>query len=80
VASTVSDRRYQQQLGVIDPPAQTGYTFEIARRYASRAQAEAFQAMLDRLQALNLIAWTRGPATISITVASDASRVIADGL
>jgi transglycosylase-like protein with SLT domain len=80
VASTVSDRRYQQQLGVIDPPAQTGYTFEIARRYASRAQAAAFQAMLDRLQALNLIAWTRGPATISVTVASDASRVIADGL
>jgi hypothetical protein len=80
VASTVSDRRYQQQLGVIDPPAQTGYTFEIARRYVSRAQAEAFQSMLDRLQALNLIAWARGPATISITVASDASQVIADGL
>jgi hypothetical protein len=80
VASTVSDRRYQQQLGVIDPPAQTGYTFEIARRYVSGAQAEAFQAVLDRLQALNLIAWARGPATISITVASDASQVIADGL
>jgi hypothetical protein len=80
VASTVSDRRYQQQLGVIDPPAQTGYTFEIARRYLSRLQANAFQAVLDRLQALNLIAWTRGPATISITVASDASQLIADGL
>jgi hypothetical protein len=36
--------------------------------------------MLDRLQALNLIAWSRGQATISITVASDASRLIADGL
>jgi hypothetical protein len=80
VASTVSDRRYQQQLGVIDPPAQTGYTFEIARRYVSGRQAQAFQSMLDRLQALNLISWTRGPATISITVASDASRVIADGV
>jgi hypothetical protein len=80
VTSTVSDRRYQQQLGVIDPPAQTGYAFEIARRYGNHVQASAFQAMLDRLQALNLIAWTRGPATISITVASDASRLIADGL
>ena len=65
---------------MIDPPAQTGYTFEIARRYLSRLQANAFQAVLDRLQALNLIAWTRGPATISITVASDASQLIADGL
>lgn len=80
VLSTVSDRRYQQRLGVIDPPAQTGYTFQIARRYVSRAQADAFQAMLDRLQVLNLIAWSRGQTTISITVASDASRLIADGL
>jgi hypothetical protein len=80
VASTVSDQRYQQRLGVIDPPAQTGYTFQIARRYLSHVQANAFQAVLDRLQALNLIAWTRGPATISITAASDASQVIADGL
>jgi hypothetical protein len=80
LASTVSDRQYQQRLGVIDPPAQTGYTFEIERRYVSHPQAEAFQAMLDRLEALNLIAWSRGPATISVTVASDASKLIADGL
>ena len=57
----------------------TGYSFQIERRYASRAQADAFQAMLDRLQALNLIAWVRNPATIEITVASDASNVLVDG-
>ena len=37
----------------------TGFAFDIRRRYASGAQAEAFQYMLDRLQALNLIAWAR---------------------
>jgi hypothetical protein len=77
VASTVSDARYQQQLGVIDPPATTGFSFQIARRYASEAQARAFQAMLDQLQALNLIAWAREPVTIEITVASDAAQALA---
>ena len=57
----------------------TGYSFQIARNYSSRAQADAFQALLDRLQALNLIAWVRGAATIEVTVASDASRVIVNG-
>jgi len=45
----------------------TGFAFDIRRRYRSGAQAEAFQFMLDRLQALNLIAWTRDPDTIHIT-------------
>jgi hypothetical protein len=35
--------------------------------------------MLDRLQALNVISWQRYPATIEVTVASDASRVIVNG-
>ncbi len=59
--------------------AAAGWTFTIARRYASHAQALAFQAMLDRLQALNLIAWQRYPSVIEITVASDAARVIVNG-
>jgi hypothetical protein len=46
---------------------------------ATHTQAAAFQALLDRLQALNLIARLRGDSTIEITVASDAPRVIADG-
>jgi hypothetical protein len=79
VSSTVTDARYQRLLGVPDPPATAGWSFTIARRYVNRRQAEAFQAMLDRLQALNLIGWQRYPSEIEVTVASDASRVIADG-
>ena len=80
VSSTVTDGRYLQQGGAGAPDSATGYSFEVARRYSSRAQAAAFQAMLDRLQALNLIAWSRQPDTIDVTVASDASRVIVGGV
>jgi hypothetical protein len=79
VSSAVTDRRYQRLLGVTDPPATAGWSFTIARRYSRHAQAEAFQAMLDRLQALNLVAWQRYPSDIEVTVASDASRVISGG-
>jgi hypothetical protein len=79
VTSTVADRRYQQRLGENDPPAAAGWSFTIARRYVSRAQAAAFQAILDRLQTLNLIAWQRYPDEIEVTVASDAGRAIAGG-
>ena len=54
-------------------------SFMIARRYVREAQAIAFQSMLDRLQALNLIAWERYPTEIEVTVASDAGRAIVDG-
>ena len=80
VTGTVADQRYQQLVGSNDPPVAAGWTFTIARRYSSAAQAEAFQAMLDRLQALNLIAWQRYPDEIEVTVASDAGRAIAGGL
>lgn len=79
MASTVSDRRYQQRLAMDDPAGASGYSFQIARRYASRRQTTAFQAMLDRLQALNVIAWSRSLGTITVTVASDASHVIVNG-
>jgi soluble lytic murein transglycosylase-like protein len=79
VTSAVNDERYQQQLGVSDPPAAAGWSFTIARQYANRAQAVAFQAMLDRLQALNLIAWERFPSVIEITAASDASNALVHG-
>ncbi len=79
VTNTVADAKYENLLGFDDPPALTGYTFQIARRYATHAQAEAFQAMLDRLQSLNLIAWIRGTSTIEITVAADADKVITAG-
>jgi len=79
VTSTVVDRRYQRLIGSDDPPAADGWSFTIARHYVSRAQAYAFQAMLDRLQALNLIAWQRYPDVIEITVAGDAGRASAGG-
>ena len=80
--SRASDgRRYQQELGIDDPQARTGYSFQIERRYVpvNRRQAAAFQAMLDRLQSLNLIAWSRSLTTIRVVVASDASNVTVKG-
>jgi Transglycosylase SLT domain len=72
IQSTVTDERLQSQVGVSDPPANTGWAFSVQRKYVSPAQAVAFQAILDRLQSLNLIAWAREPDVIRITVASDA--------
>jgi Transglycosylase SLT domain len=74
VFSTVSDVQYERQAGVDFPAALNGYSFQISRRYANGAQAGAFQAVLDRLQALNLIAWAREPTVIDVTVASDAGN------
>ena len=79
VSGTVTDAQYQHLVGVSDPPAAAGWSFTIARRYVREAQAEAFQAMLDRLQSLNLIAWQRFPDEIEITVASDAGSAIVNG-
>ena len=72
IQSTVTDERLANQAGISDPPAETGWAFSVERRYVSPAQAVAFQAILDRLQSLNLIAWAREPDVIRITVASDA--------
>lgn len=79
VSSTVEDGHYQQVLGVTDPPGAAGWSFTIERTYSSGAQAGAFQAVLDRLQSLNLIAWERFAEVIEVTVASDAAGVIAHG-
>lgn len=79
VAGAVTDKRYAGLLADAPPLSSTGWSFELARRYASHAQAEALQALLDRLQALDLIAWTRTPETIDVTVASDAARAIVNG-
>ena len=46
----------------------TGYAFDIARHYASGAQAQTFQFVLDRLTALGVIAWARELAVIHVTV------------
>ena len=51
----------------------TGWSFDIQRKYTSDAQARAFQAVLDRLQSLNLIAYIYEPDAMHITVAKDAA-------
>jgi hypothetical protein len=79
VVGTVTDKRYAAAIGGAPVLSSAGWTFQIERNYTSHAQAEAFQAILDRLQALNLIAWTRSIGTIDVTVASDASKVIVNG-
>ena len=50
----------------------SGYSFGIARRYGSHAEAEAVQFMLDRLTAMNLVAWSRAGRVLEITAAADA--------
>ena len=57
----------------------TGYAFDIARKYESGRQSRAFQFLLDRLTALDLIAWVREPGAIHITVAGDADRLLRPG-
>jgi hypothetical protein len=77
VTSTVRDREYQRVLAATDQEATTayslhttGFAFDIARNYRSRAQALAFQFVLDRLTARGMIAWVREPGAIHVTVAS----------
>jgi hypothetical protein len=53
-----------------------GARIEIVRRYRSERQALAFQYMLDRLQAWNLIAWGRGGRTLAIVVGPNALKVL----
>ncbi len=82
VTSTVRDREYQGLLRRGNPEATdnyslhtTGWSFDILRRYSGGKQAQALQYALDRLEALDLIAWVREPAAIHVTVSSDASRL-----
>ena len=54
----------------------TGWAFDVARRYRGRAHAQAFQFMIDRLTALDLIAWVREPGAIHMTVSSRAKELL----
>lgn len=83
VTSAVRDQRYQDRLADGNGEATrnfsvhtTGWSFDVLRRYANARQARAFQFMLDRLQAMNLIAWVREPAAIHVTVAGDVGRFL----
>jgi hypothetical protein len=83
VTSTVRDERYQRILASDNIEAThgyslhtTGYTFDIERDYANARQARAFQFLLDRLEALDLIAWVREPAAIHVTVSARAGQAL----
>jgi Transglycosylase SLT domain len=83
VTSAVRDETYQRLLSQANPEATaayslhtTGYAFDLLRHYGSNAEARALQYELDRLQALNLIAWVREPSAIHITVSSRAAELI----
>jgi hypothetical protein len=85
VTSTVRDQTYQDLLGATNPEATdayslhtTGYSFDILREYESDAQAAAFQFMLDRLQALEVIDYAVEPRAIHITV-SGLGAALVDG-
>ncbi len=84
LTSAARDDRYQRLLTARNIEATrsyslhtTGWAFDISRTYASRDQALAFQFLLDRLTALDLIAWVREPGAIHLTVSADAQRFLA---
>jgi hypothetical protein len=83
LTSTVRDQRYQRALLRRNVEATAGYSlhttgwaFDVLRRYRSGRQARAFQFMLDRLTALDLIAYVVEPAAIHITVSPRARALL----
>jgi hypothetical protein len=81
VTSAVRDLRYQNALKRVNENAArtyslhtTGYAFDLARSYQNRRQAAALQFVLDRLQALDLIAYIKEFDAIHVAVASHAAR------
>lgn len=75
LTSTVRDLRYQSELRESNTQAAqgtsqhtTGWAMDFLRKYGSRDQAQSFQWVLTRLQALNRIAWVREPEAIHVTV------------
>jgi Family of unknown function (DUF5715)/Transglycosylase SLT domain len=84
LTSALRDNRYQSVLMRVNANAArtysihtTGYAFDIARAYATPAQAAAFQFVLERLQSVNAIAYIREAAAIHVAVASDAQQKLA---
>jgi len=82
VTSTVRDAAYQDLLVGSNPEATpnyslhtTGWAFDVSRKYRNKRQAMGFQYALDRLQALNLIAWAREPAAIHVTASGESDRL-----
>ena len=86
VTSAVRDREYQELLIQNNPEATqeyslhtTGWSFDILRKYDNRAQAQAFQFVLDRLSALSLIDYATEPGAIHVTVSDLGARLLGSG-
>jgi soluble lytic murein transglycosylase-like protein/uncharacterized protein YcbK (DUF882 family) len=84
LTSAVRDNRYQRTLMHVNANAArtyslhtTGFAFDIARVYKNDRQARAFQFVLDRLAAVDAIAYIREAAAIHVAVATDAPRTLA---
>lgn len=84
LTSAVRDDRYQRLLTRVNPVATkkysmhtTGYAFDILRSFSSGAEKRAFFRVLDRLQAVNAIAYIPEFAAMHIAVASDAPAKLA---
>jgi hypothetical protein len=83
VTDAVRDERYHQLLVAENLDTTrgyslhtTGYAFDIRRDYGSGAQAAAFQFVLERLEALSLIAWVRESRVIHVTVGPRAEPLV----
>lgn len=77
--STARDEQYQHLLQAETVQATkayslhtSGWAIDIGRSYRSGKQAQMFQFVLTRMQALGLISWVREPEAIHITAAGDA--------
>lgn len=81
ITSAVRDLKYQNALKRVNENAArsyslhtTGYAFDLARSYQNSRQAAALQFVLDRLEALNVIAYIKESEAIHVAVASNAAR------
>jgi hypothetical protein len=75
ITSTVRDDAYQHLLSGSTAEATrnyslhtTGFAFDVLRRYETPEQGLAFEFMLGRLTALDIVAWVREAAAIHVTV------------
>lgn len=83
VTSTVRDQKYQDLLTGVNAQATreyslhtTGYAFDILRRFRSERQEDAFWFMLNRLQALDMIAWLPEYGAAHLTVGPRAEALL----
>jgi hypothetical protein len=83
ITSTVRDLDYQRALLDINDQATpnyslhtTGWSFDVARDYSNDRQARAFQFVLDRMRALDVIDYAVEPDAIHVTVAPGAKVIL----